>query len=93
MWTKATSDADAGNVSTKMRTTVDLAVRLAPPDRAAAILTEIGYPVSGKTLRYWYKKGRIPGCDTGKRVLLNIEKIIEYFETGDPAEGKEDIVR
>lgn len=57
--------------------------KIAPPDRASSILNDLGYPVGATTLRRWYKAGQIPGCFTGKRVLLNIDKIIEYLETGD----------
>jgi len=58
-------------------------LKVAPPDTAAEILRGLGYPVSGKLLRKWYKMGVIPGVWTGKRVLLNIGRIVEYLSTGD----------
>ena len=68
------------------RTQVDMNLKVAPPEKASAILKAQGYPIDAKLLRRWYKAGKIPGCFTGKRVLLNIQRVIDYLETGDQPE-------
>lgn len=60
--------------------------RVAPPEKAAAILRSMGYPVDAKLLRRLYKAGYLPGTWTGKRLLLSIAKAAELFENGMPAE-------
>ena len=69
-----------------MSTQVDLTVKIAPPDRAAAILTAKGYPINAKLLRRLYKQGKIPGTFTGKRVLLPIDRVIDLLEHGEAIE-------
>lgn len=55
--------------------------RSAPPDRAAAIIQEMGHPdINPKLLRRWYKAGVIPGVDTGHKVLLPIAPIVALLE-------------
>ena len=69
--------------------TDSLSERVAPPDRAAEILRDRGYPVSGKLLRRMYKEGTLPGTWTGKRVLIPLAKAVELLENGIPAEHPE----
>lgn len=61
--------------------------KIAPPDKASATLTEyLGYPIGPKLLRTLAKNGRVPSVWTGRCLLINIEKTIEYFENGDQTE-------
>lgn len=68
-----------------MNNTFDLKVRVAPPDKAAEILRNLGYPVSPKLLRKLCRENRLPSTWTGKRLLIPISRAIELFEHGDPS--------
>jgi len=70
-----------------------LNVRIAAPDKAAEILREMGYPVSGKFLRRLYKEGKLPGTWTGKRVLIPIAKAVDLLENGHRAKQESCIIR
>ena len=59
------------------------APRVAPPDKAAALLRSQGYPVGAKALRKWHAEGKVPGVWSGRRLLLNIDGIVAYLEQGD----------
>ena len=59
------------------------APRVAPPDKASALLRSQGFPVSAKALRRWHAEGKIPGCWSGKRLLLNIGGAVSFLERGD----------
>lgn len=61
--------------------TNNIVVRSAPPNRAAEILKEMGYPhINAKLLRKLYRDGVIPGVDTGHKLLLPIARIVEILE-------------
>jgi len=58
-------------------------IRIAPPDKAAEILKDKGYPVSAKLLRQLHRDGRLAAVWTGYRLLISIEKAVELFENGE----------
>lgn len=59
-------------------------LKCAPPDKAAEIIKNAGYPINAKLLRRWAKEGKYPAVWTGKRLLINIEKAIQFLETNTP---------
>lgn len=60
-------------------TTINIPIRIAPPDKASCILRSNGYPISAKCLRTWAKNGTIPAVWTGRKMLINIEKTVMYL--------------
>lgn len=61
-------------------------IKIAPPDKAAEILRNMGYPINAKLLRRLHKEGTLPGTWTGKRLLIPIAKAVSLFENGLPEE-------